>query len=213
LIDEFGQNPIIDDIVSIAHHILHLNIHATPLMQALTSLELLLGKLETYEKIASKSLNSLQEQIVLVKQLIIRYRKIQILSWKNLMASEINSCIKDDYANFISLSFALNSVTEEREQVFQTLDLYLRTSNIAQFENRLVHLQIIEEQSRTLKNRMIENLANFVRRYYAQFVPTLTEEKRDLEQKAKEKIQTLVDVSKWSVQKFTIIKSNIDRTH
>lgn len=47
------------------------------------------------------------------------------------MASEINNCIKDDYENFISLSFALNNVTEERDKVFQTLDLYLRTSNIA----------------------------------------------------------------------------------
>jgi hypothetical protein len=73
LIDEFGQNPIIDDIVSISHHILYLKINETPLMQALTSLELLLGKLETYEKIASKSLNSLGEQIILIKQLIIRY--------------------------------------------------------------------------------------------------------------------------------------------
>jgi len=36
-------------------------------MKILTSLELLLGKLETYEQIASKSLNSLAEQIVLVK--------------------------------------------------------------------------------------------------------------------------------------------------
>ena len=61
LIDEFGQNPIIDDIMSISHHILHLKINETSLMEALTSLELLLAKLETYEKIASKSLNSLEE--------------------------------------------------------------------------------------------------------------------------------------------------------
>ena len=57
---------------------------------------------------------------------------------------------------------------------------------------------------------MIESVANFVRRYYQQFVPKLIEEKHELESRAKEKIQTLVDVSKWSVQKFTVIKSNID---
>jgi len=36
-------------------------------MKVLTSLELLLSKLETYETIASKSINSLEEQIILIK--------------------------------------------------------------------------------------------------------------------------------------------------
>lgn len=57
----------------------------TPLMKLLTGLELLLNKLEEWEVYASKSLNSCTAEMTLLKQLIIRYRKIQILSWRNLL--------------------------------------------------------------------------------------------------------------------------------
>jgi len=54
-------------------------------MKLLTGLELLLNKLEEWEVYASKSLNSTTAEMTLIKQLIIRYRKIQILSWRNLL--------------------------------------------------------------------------------------------------------------------------------
>jgi len=34
-----------------------------------------------------------------------------------------------------------------------------------------------------------------------------------LDAQAREKIKTLIDVSKWTLQKFTQVKSNIDKTH
>jgi|JI10StandDraft_1071094.scaffolds.fasta_scaffold657847_1 hypothetical protein len=48
------------------------------------------------------------------------------------MAAEIDQCIKSDFENFISLSYALNGTQEsELDKVIETIDLYLRTSNIA----------------------------------------------------------------------------------
>jgi midasin (ATPase involved in ribosome maturation) len=58
----------------------------TPLMKLLTGLELLLNKLEEWENTyASKRLNSVEYHVTTIKQLVIRYRKIQILSWRNLL--------------------------------------------------------------------------------------------------------------------------------
>jgi len=34
-----------------------------------------------------------------------------------------------------------------------------------------------------------------------------------LDGNAREKVKTLIDVRKWTVQKFSIIKNNIDKTH
>ena len=34
-----------------------------------------------------------------------------------------------------------------------------------------------------------------------------------LDSAARTKVKTLVDVSKWTVQKFTQVKNNIDKTH
>jgi midasin (ATPase involved in ribosome maturation) len=55
-------------------------------MKILMSIEFLLSKLEEWENTyASKRLNSVETEINTLKQIVIRLRKIQILSWRNLL--------------------------------------------------------------------------------------------------------------------------------
>ena len=66
-------------------------------MKLLTTLEFLLSKLEEWESTyASKRLNSVETEIVTLKMLIIRYRKIQILSWRNLLSWRKDRLIRED---------------------------------------------------------------------------------------------------------------------
>jgi midasin (ATPase involved in ribosome maturation) len=52
------------------------SVKKTPLMKILTGLEMVINKLDEWEIYASKNINSCDEQMLLLKQLIIRYRKI-----------------------------------------------------------------------------------------------------------------------------------------
>ena len=71
------DTPILQDAIFLANYMLTtFGPKATPLMKLLTGLELLLNKLEEWEVYASKSLNSCTNEMTLLKQLIIRYRKI-----------------------------------------------------------------------------------------------------------------------------------------
>jgi midasin len=80
------ESPILQDAIFLANYMLtNFSPKTAPLMKLLTGLELLLNKLEEWEVYASKSLNSCYNEMTLIKQLIIRYRKIQILSWRNLL--------------------------------------------------------------------------------------------------------------------------------
>lgn len=80
------ESPILNDAMFLANYILTtFNLKKTPLMKLLTGLELILNKLDEWEIYASKSLNSCENEIILIKQLIIRYRKVQIMSWRNLL--------------------------------------------------------------------------------------------------------------------------------
>jgi len=79
------------------------NTKTTPLMKLLTGVELLLEKLDEWQPYASKKLNSCHEEMNLIKQLIIRYRKIQILSWRNLLNHRRIKMIKEDFPNCIRL--------------------------------------------------------------------------------------------------------------
>jgi hypothetical protein len=49
--------------------------------------------------------------------------------------------------------------------------------------------------------------------YYTQFKPKLQQTIDRLDVAARDKVKTLIDVSKWTLQKFSIMKNNVDRTH
>lgn len=57
------------------------------------------------------------------------------------------------------------------------------------------------------------NILEFVSSYYGQFRERLQSTIARLDANAREKIKTLIDVSKWTVQKFAQVKNNIDKRH
>jgi midasin len=76
ILDDY-ESPILNDALFLVNYMLTTqNPKTTPLMKILTGLELILNKLEEWEVYASKSLNSCDAEMTLLKQLIIRYRKI-----------------------------------------------------------------------------------------------------------------------------------------
>ena len=66
-----------------------------------------------------------------------------------------------------------------------------------------------------MKKRLskVINVLNFILSYYGQFAEKLRNTVDRLDGAARTKVKTLIDVSKWTVQKFTIVKNNIDKTH
>lgn len=103
------QSPLLNESIFLANYIITcFNSEGTPLMKLLTSMEFLLTKLEEWENTyASKRLNSLESEINTLKMLIIRYRKIQILSWRNLLSWKKDKMIRDDVMECCRLAHTL----------------------------------------------------------------------------------------------------------
>jgi hypothetical protein len=210
LLEDWGDHPILVDVVTYCNKILSFHCYRTPLVKVLTGLELILQKLEEYMKIASKRLNSVMDQIHTCKLLIIRFRKIQIVSWKQMMHSKLEKALIDDYDNFIHLTYALNTEvikTEdiEYDQVFDAVDMYIRDSDLSQFNNRLLHLNILRNQMDSINKKGVSNVLHFVYMYYKQMETKHADVMKELQKETEDKIKTVVDVSKWSVQKFETV--------
>lgn len=91
----------------------------------------------------------------------------------------------------------------------------LRSSNHIQY-SELVHMQkYTPKQKSLIKKRLgkVLNILHYILGYYGQFFGKLQRTIGRLDVAAREKVRTLIDVSKWTVQKFTQVKSNIDKTH
>ena len=152
------------------------------------------------------------DQIITCKLLIIRYRKIQIVSWKQMMHSKLEKALIDDYDNFIHLTYALNTevikpTDIEYDKVFDAVDMYIRDSNLSQFNNRLLHLNILRDQMDGIGKKGVSNILHFVYMYYKQMQTKHADVMKELQKETEEKIKTVVDVSKWSVQKFKTVRN------
>ena len=93
--DEY-ESPLLNEAIFMCNYMLtSFNAETTPLMKLLTAIEFLLSKLEEWENTyASKRLNSVETEINSLKMLVIRYRKIQIMSWRNLLNWKRNRHIR-----------------------------------------------------------------------------------------------------------------------
>jgi midasin len=158
------ESPILQDAIFLANYMLtKFSPKTAPLMKILTGLELLLNKLEEWEVYASKSLNSCTAEMTLMKQLIIRYRKIQILSWRNLLQWRKTSMMHEDYKdNFLRLAHTLERQLFDRQyyvsefqakdkanstvelKIMEVLDLFMRDSSLGQFQARLAFLRLLK---------------------------------------------------------------------
>ena len=106
--DEY-ESPLLNESIFLANYIIScFSAQVTPLMKLLTSMEFLLSKLEEWESTyASKRLNSVETEINTLKMLIIRYRKIQILSWRNLLNWRKDKMIRDDVMDCCRLAHTI----------------------------------------------------------------------------------------------------------
>lgn len=110
---------------------------------------------------------------------------------------------------------------ETELKIFELLDLFMRDSFLGVYQSRLSFIQTLTKyfESKTPKfwqrDRLqkVLNILYFVYNYYNQFQQKLKSTVERLDADAREKVKTLVNVKKWTVQKFSIVKNNIDKTH
>jgi len=215
LLEERGEHPLLEDLVLYCKKMLSFHCYMTPLQKILTGLEIILQKMAGYLSVCAynkhETTKRLQDQVNTCKLLIIRFRKIQITSWKQMMNSKLEKALVEDYDNFIHLTYALNTEvikTEdiEYDKIFDAVDMYIRDSNLSQFNNRLLHLNILRDQMDAIGRKGVSNVIHFVYMYYCQLKDKHKEIMKTLQNETETKIKTLIDVSKWSVQKFETVR-------
>ena len=148
-LSKFTEHPILNNILFICNSILSLDISETPLSKILSILDVLINSIHEWETYASKSINSLGNELNLLMKLIRYFRYIEIQSWKNFLLSKekelIVQEIKDNFDNLIN---------QKNDFDIDELNLYLQSSNLGNFELRLTSIKIL---SGLTKNNLLKS--------------------------------------------------------
>ena len=115
---------------------MNMRLFSIPLNRALAGLEILLGKLEDWESLASRRINTVATEMELVKGLIVRYRKIEMKSWRGILRSRRIELEEREAVNFLKFAVIIEHTTEP-DALFKLVDLFMREANLGSFNFKI----------------------------------------------------------------------------
>jgi len=186
ILSEYPEHPVLITLVRLADRITGL-VATTPLMKVLKGFELLLEKSQEWELYASKSL-SIAEQLAVITSIILRWRKIELKNWPQMMSSKEQDHEKKSAKWWFQIYRAVSSAcnlpqdsTSLHQSFFESMETFIQSSSIGEFKHRLgmlysFHLQMISERDvyglSTTSHSVLSNILLNVYHHYQQFLPS-----------------------------------------
>eukprot|EP01105_Mastigella_eilhardi_P023687 TRINITY_DN6020_c0_g1_i2.p1 TRINITY_DN6020_c0_g1~~TRINITY_DN6020_c0_g1_i2.p1 ORF type:complete len:5426 (+),score=1513.70 TRINITY_DN6020_c0_g1_i2:922-16278(+) len=232
LLAEWPDHDVLKQVLLISNRILKFNIES-PLMRFLLALELLLTETHKWEEYASKAV-SLEDFLLPISQLVARWRKLELLCWKGILAEKKRSISAKSYNWWFHLYSVIRApppkTVEECDstlaQFVNSVDTFVRSSSLGEFEVRLALLKTFcyhlywlvreeqeqQEQHTIYWRRLAVSLWN-VTQFYSQFVPGL---QRHVQEQCKEidkKLDDFVKLAKWDEASYYSLKDRSAKSH
>ncbi|KAJ3237861.1 hypothetical protein HDU81_008770 [Chytriomyces hyalinus] len=231
LIDEWPENSILLHLRVLHNRIASFPI-TSPIMKLLTGVEILFQKCHEWETYASSKV-SLKDHLEVLTNLIVRWRKIELRSWKNLLRVEDRMAETKSSKLWFHLFRSLIGpalVHASRDQaevevaesdLVSTLDQLLLSSTLGEFRGRLKlllafhrHLQAIRKEATFTSaiDSMLNVLWN-VHQYYSQFIEFVNSHVDNLRKPIVKELDGYVRIATWKDVNVFALKESSKRSH
>ena len=229
LLAEWPDHPILVQFSSIAKAIVGVSLE-TPIMKALTGIELLLSKAQLWEENSAKHVSLAREMGELMK-LVRRWRKLELESWPALLECTFEKHEKSAERLWFFLHGLLHrqlgeDFSKDMEATISSLEEFMQTSPLGEFRRRLdllnsFHGQFLLEEiyddphagaSRTAVQKLCNVLYN-VREYYSQFLPAVEETVTIGKAPIEKELKGFVKLTKWEDRGYYALAQSAEKTH
>ena len=229
LLIQWPDHPLLQQLLKIIDRLLNFPVYS-PLMKFITGLELLLRKAHEWETYAHSKI-SVKDNMDEIARLIARWRKIELRSWPDILATRVKTyeskAIKwwfDLYQSVILSMNGVKFVSEEKQneyisQLLQTLTDFAQSSNMGEFSIRMKLLlsfanqlsYSLDESSGLTKKvySLLMNLHDYYMQYWNSFIQFVETSKQPIQ----EEVQNFVKLAKWEKLEYYMLKDVADRSH
>ena len=212
LLNEYQGNLILQSTAQICEKLLSFDLWTTTVAQAMTGLELIVNKAHEWQALASKKLNSLDKELSLIYRIIIRYRKLQLISWSALLASK-----REDYERSpleirlasLLIQQILNDHTTDASSIYKTIDQYLINSLMGTFPFRYKVIELLEEHTEGIINNMLK----YVKKFYERYKEIYEMRMKELHKPIKDKMNELIKIARWDISNYYAFQNCLNRNH
>ena len=216
LLAEWPEHPLLVQLQNICNRILTLPA-CGPLKAALTGVELLLSRAQTWEEGAASHV-SLSAQLQLCAALAMRWRSAEVNAWSHALATVTRAAADSANATWFPLHRLMCGVLPPQQpdeaavwlrSIATALEEFLRGASLGEFERRVMLLwafygHVANDATASPAWAPLASLLCTLHRYYLQFVDdvnrVLDAERLPIEAKLKDHVK----LSKWEVRPRTL---------
>lgn len=192
----------------------------SPISRFLTGFEILLTKCYEWEQVAHSgvSLSTFSHELT---QQIISWRKMELSMWKDLLNityERLNEPIAKwwIYLYNIMCQFIVEK-RFSREELIDSLQLFITRSNLAEFHSRLQLLYVFHCHAtyleRTKESETFVKILWNIYCYFDQFSTNITNKIKDLRSPIEKKLKDYVKIVRWKDINYWAIKETVDKSH
>jgi midasin (ATPase involved in ribosome maturation) len=207
---KWPEHSVLQNLKTICHRIISFPI-TSPIMKLLTGLELLLIKSDDWQKWASKEF-SLIDPMDLIISLIVRWRKLELNSWNQLLSLESIKAKKRSTELWFHLwsNIYQNVRTADNSELSSTLSVdilsclndFCLQSTIGEFEMRLemlrcFHSLLSHMKLRTHQSNILQRIVWNVNAYYKQYLQLVQSKLHDIEKPIAKDLKEYVKIATW----------------
>ena len=217
LLEEWPDHSVLNQLILIADRILSLSV-TSPIMQILTGLQILITKAQDWEAYAAKHV-SIQQELGLISQLVIRYRKIELEGWPRILQSSNRKFRMKSTKYFmhiyqvISAYFCMEDIDniEEVEKIADLLKQLIESSCLGNFEFRLILIRNFKFSFK-FSNAVFHTLASLYS-FYSQFIPEVKNRFEAQCTPIEKELKDFVSISKWNDINYWRLKDSVEKSH
>jgi len=229
LLKEWPENPILKSIQCIIERIYTFPI-VSPVSRFLTGFEILSEKMLQWKECAHSGICMI-DQISMLTQQIISWRKLELSCWKACLNTVYEDLISDTskwwfflYAlveNYITRSAydtaKANDEVITRQKLVELLERFMSESSLVEFEARLdllltFHCHVYYSDNNNDKDEILAILWN-IYSYYKQFVVDVKAQIAALKAPIEKKLKDIIKIVRWTGINHKAVTKSIEATH
>jgi midasin (ATPase involved in ribosome maturation) len=222
--DDFSNHPMLVELMKLIAKLESFNLN-DPLMKYLTGIEILLGKSEGWKQIAPKAF-CMEEELKGLSNLVIEWRKMELKYWLDSIDTElVKSKKKTSFLWFFNIfnvcNEFLNDADSGKNQLLQTLNQFLQTSNNGEYFVRLKCVElcymifktkISKKQDKQLQ-KLVDILSSLINYHQTLFVKLIESELNDVRKTVKKELKDFISIYKWQDWNYLSLKQSIDKVN
>ncbi|KAH3757277.1 AAA ATPase midasin [Pelomyxa schiedti] len=226
ILEEWPDQEVLKQLVQLSQRILTFSV-SSPLIKFLTGLELLLTQAQKWEASASRNL-SLSEVLLPISQLVARWRKVELSSWKAVLEDRANEISGKAFQWWFHLYSAVQTNEANNAEQNQcglkefqaNLEHFMDTSSLGEFETRLTmllsfhnHLLNDLRGHQNPHKQLLSNILWNTFKYYAMHSPKVKQAIDTQKAEIEKELIDFVKIAKWDKLDYYFLKERADKSH